>query len=176
MPGCRRQCARSGAGNRRWPKQCAPIFFSAWPEKKTGRTRKGYAASVSGKAANGCAVDGPKEKIATADRSAQSAYLHAAGERKLDFSRFGFIKRGALGETFGLGKLRIPLCSLSAGAALAVTDGGRGPTRASAPTGWYEKQPVCPPGRRVPVTPVGADAHIRPFPAPIHHQAKRKRI
>ncbi len=29
-----------------------------------GRTRKGYAASVSGKAANGCAVDGPKEKIA----------------------------------------------------------------------------------------------------------------
>ena len=32
--------------------------------RQTGRTRKGYAASVSGKAANGCAVDGPKEKIA----------------------------------------------------------------------------------------------------------------
>ena len=33
-------------------------------EKKTGRTRKGYAASVSGKAANGCAMHGPKEKNA----------------------------------------------------------------------------------------------------------------
>ena len=32
--------------------------------RRTGRTRKGYAASVSGKAANGCAVDGPREKIA----------------------------------------------------------------------------------------------------------------
>ena len=34
--------------------------------RQTGRTRKGYAASVSGKAANGCAVDGPKEKNAWA--------------------------------------------------------------------------------------------------------------
>ena len=32
--------------------------------RQTGRTRKGYAASVSGKAANGCAVDGPREKNA----------------------------------------------------------------------------------------------------------------
>ncbi len=30
--------------------------------KQTGRTRKGYAASVSGKAANGCAVRGQKKK------------------------------------------------------------------------------------------------------------------
>ena len=36
-------------------------------KKKTGRTRKGYAASVSGKAANGCAVDSPKEKNAGAE-------------------------------------------------------------------------------------------------------------
>ena len=40
--------------------------------RQTGRTRKGYAASVSGKAANGCAVDGPKEKNASAGRSAQA--------------------------------------------------------------------------------------------------------
>ena len=32
------------------------------PEKKTGRTRKGYAASVSGKAANGCAIARSKRK------------------------------------------------------------------------------------------------------------------
>ena len=30
--------------------------------RQTGRTRKGYAASVSGKAANGCAVRGQKKK------------------------------------------------------------------------------------------------------------------
>ena len=39
-----------------------PIFFSVLPEKKTGRTRKGYAASVSGKAANGCAIARSKRK------------------------------------------------------------------------------------------------------------------
>ena len=32
------------------------------PEKKTGRTRKGYAASVSGRAANGCAIARSKRK------------------------------------------------------------------------------------------------------------------
>ena len=41
--------------------------------RQTGRTRKGYAASVSGKAANGCAVDGPREKIALA----QNLHLRA---------------------------------------------------------------------------------------------------
>ena len=40
--------------------------------RQTGRTRKGYAASVSGKAANGCAVDGPREKNAAAGRSARA--------------------------------------------------------------------------------------------------------
>ena len=55
--------------------QSTPHFLFDLAEKKTGRTRKGYAASVSGKAANGCAVDGPKEKNAAAGRSAQSAYL-----------------------------------------------------------------------------------------------------
>ena len=48
----------------RWARAGTPIDLA---EKKTGRTRKGYAASVSGKAANGCAVDGPKEKNASAE-------------------------------------------------------------------------------------------------------------
>ncbi len=39
-----------------------PPFSFRLAEKKTGRTRRGYAASVSGTAANGCAMDGPKEK------------------------------------------------------------------------------------------------------------------
>ena len=38
------------------PAGCAPHFLFRLAEKKTGRTRKGYAASVSGKAANGCAA------------------------------------------------------------------------------------------------------------------------
>ena len=45
----------------RWVPAGAPFGLA---EKKTGRTRKGYAASVSGKAANGCAMHGPKEKNA----------------------------------------------------------------------------------------------------------------
>ena len=36
--------------------------LSVLAEKKTGRTRKGYAASVSGKAANGCAIARSKRK------------------------------------------------------------------------------------------------------------------
>ena len=59
------QCARSGAGEcGASPRDSTPHFLFVLDKKKTGRTRKGYAASVSGKAANGCAVDGPKEKIA----------------------------------------------------------------------------------------------------------------
>ena len=52
--------------------------------RQTGRTRKGYAASVSGKAANGCAVDGPREKIASAGRSAQA---RTSGRRRRMVSR-----------------------------------------------------------------------------------------
>ena len=73
--------------------------------RQTGRTRKGYAASVSGKAANGCAVDGPKEKIAR--------------RRTCAFAQVG-LKRGSSecvppGEelsyrhTANLGWLKIPL-------------------------------------------------------------------
>ena len=41
---------------------CAPHFLFRLAEKKTGCTRKGYAASVSGKAANGCAIARSKRK------------------------------------------------------------------------------------------------------------------
>ena len=44
----------------------------------------------------------------------------AAGGGWLAVSRFGFIKRDALGESFGPGMARIPPASLSAGAGLAV--------------------------------------------------------
>ena len=81
-------------------------------EKKTGRTRKGYAASVSGKAANGCAVDGPKEKIAAAGRSAQA---RTSGRRRgrlaLPCGSQGR-KRVSLGDDVCPGKSRI-LCSFS---------------------------------------------------------------
>ena len=39
-----------------------PHFLFRLAEKKTGCTRKGYAASVSGKAANGCAIARSKRK------------------------------------------------------------------------------------------------------------------
>ena len=94
--------------------------------RQTGRTRKGYAASVSGKAANGCAVDGPKEKIAAAGRSAQSAYLWPPAGDGWTFLAAALMKRDALGETFGTGRARIPRSSLSAGAALVVNAGRRG--------------------------------------------------
>ena len=56
--------------------QCTPHFLFRLAEKKTGRTRKGYAASVSGKAANGCAVHGPKEKAAWAHSGAVALRAH----------------------------------------------------------------------------------------------------
>ena len=56
----------TGAGRRRLcRRECTPHFLFDLAEKKTGRTRKGYAASVSGRAANGCAMHGPKEKNAS---------------------------------------------------------------------------------------------------------------
>ena len=84
-----------------------------------------------------------------------------------------WIKRDAPGESSSPGRARIPLRSLSAGAGRAVDAGRRG--RRPRQDGM-RGEPACPPDRRVPVTLVGADAHIRPFPAPINHRSKRKRI
>ena len=94
--------------------------------RQTGRTRKGYAASVSGKAANGCAVDGPREKIAAAGRSAQARTSMPPAGNGWPYLAAALMKRDALGETFGTGRARIPRSSLSAGAALVVNAGRRG--------------------------------------------------
>ena len=87
--------------------------------RQTGRTRKGYAASVSGKAANGCAVDGPREKIASAGRSAQARTFMPPARDGWTFLVITSIKRDAPGESSSPGRARIPLRSLSAGAGLA---------------------------------------------------------
>ena len=42
--------------------QCTPHFSFGLAKRETGRIRKGYAASVSGRAANGCAIARSKEK------------------------------------------------------------------------------------------------------------------
>ena len=42
--------------------EAPPHFSFGLAKRETGRTRKGYAASVSGKAANGCAIARSKEK------------------------------------------------------------------------------------------------------------------
>ena len=61
-------------GMRRWPQQCAPHSLFVLDKKRTGRARS-------------------KRKNAAAGRSAQSAYLHAAGEGRLA------VPRGSLHET-----------------------------------------------------------------------------
>ena len=204
MPGCPWQCTRSGAGNRRWPKQCAPHFLfdlaAILPKRlrpqarvvgqppherrhlgrrQTGRTRMGYAASVSGKAANGCAAPGPKEKNATAGRSAQSAYLRPPAGDGWPFRVDVLIKRDTLGESLGPGRARIPLCSLSAGAGPAVCQATRWGAALAVNAGRRGRRPLQdvagnPVNGRPIYHLVGADVHIRPFPAPIYCQGSEQ--
>ena len=130
----------------RWARTGAPIGLA---EKKTGRTRKGYAASVSGKAANGCAVDGPKEKNAKrrtctcvqvglkrgssecVPPSKEVSYRHTANLGQL---KSPLPAGRGLEETSG--RFRIPCLPLSAGATLAGDAGRRGrrPLQDGAPT------------------------------------------
>ena len=118
-------------------------------KKRTGRTRKGYAASVSGKAANGCAVDGPKEKNAKrrtctcvqvglkrgssecVPPSKEVSYRHTANLGQL---KSPLPAGRGLEETSG--RFRIPCLPLSAGATLAGDAGRRGrrPLQDGAPT------------------------------------------
>ena len=58
--------------------------------RQMGRTRKGYAASVSGTAANGCAVDGPKEKNAARLRLPQNRHASARGVVYAEMSASGY--------------------------------------------------------------------------------------
>ncbi len=67
--------------------QCTPHFSFGLAERETGRTRKGYAASVSGKAANGCAIARSKEKKRLGGSvCACAALLPPAGEGWLPFA------------------------------------------------------------------------------------------
>ena len=84
-----------------------PIFFSILPKRKR-------------------AVDGPKEKNASAGRSARSAYLRPPAGEGWPCLAAALMKRDALGESMGPGRARIPRPPLSAGAALAVNAGRRG--------------------------------------------------
>ena len=56
-----------------------PPFSFCLAKKRMGRTRRGYAASVSGTAANGCAMDGPKEKTLGANLHVRTSLLKDGG-------------------------------------------------------------------------------------------------
>ena len=86
---------------RRWPRHSTPHFLFGLAEKKTGRGRSKR-----------------KERFGGSVRAERVP--PAAGGGWLAVPRFGFIKRGALGETFGPGRARIPPASLSAGAPLVL--------------------------------------------------------
>ena len=97
-----------------------PILFLHGGKKRTGRTRKGYAASVSGTAANGCAVDGPREKT---PRRVGPRRARTSGRRREKVGPSSFwigLKCVILGESFGPGRARIPCPSPSACAGLVV--------------------------------------------------------
>ena len=135
--------------------QCTPHSLFVLDKKRTGRARSKRKNRHGG---SGCA----------------SASLRPPAGDGCRFLVEVPIKRVPLGESSSPGRARIPRPPLSAGAGRAVDAGRRGrrPLRDG-----MRGRPVCLPGRRVLVTPVGADAHIRPpCQIPIYHQAKRKRM
>ena len=103
--------------------QCAPHSLFGLAKKRMGRARS-------------------KRKKRFGGSVRASAYLRPPAGDGWPFHVAALIKRGALGETSGPGRSRIPRLSLSAGAGLAVCQASRwrwpverrGPTSASAPT------------------------------------------
>ena len=77
------------------------------------------------------AVDGPREKSASAGRSAQSASLRPPAGDGWPFRVAAFIKRASLGDDVCQGKSWIPCLFLSAGAALERPGSGSGTKRDS---------------------------------------------
>ena len=132
------------------------------------------------------AAPGPREKNASAGRSARSAYLRPPARDGWPFRVSDWMKRDTLGETSGPGRARIPPTSLSAGAASAFCWASRRRWLGGKNAGRRGRRPLrdgmrgkstCPSGLQAPVTPAGADALIRPpCQVFIHHQAERKRI
>ena len=86
--------------------QSTPHFLFDLAEKKTGRGRSKR-----------------KERYGGSVRA--SAYLRPPARESWHSLVVALIKRGALGETFGPGRARIPDLPLSAGAAFAVNAGRR---------------------------------------------------
>ena len=108
--------AGSGRGNRSnkrgdWARllawQCAPNSLFVLDKKRTGRARSKRKNRFGGSVRAG-------------------AYLRPPAGDGWHSLVVVLIKRGALGETLGPGRVRIPPASLSAGAALAVNAGRRG--------------------------------------------------
>ena len=110
-----------------------PPFSFRLAEKKTGRTRRGYTASVSGTAANGCAMDGPKEKTLGANLHMRASLLQYGGLPNVCRLRSGIFCRLAPDSPLAGGWLprvgawsrtrwwfRILAPSLSAGATLVL--------------------------------------------------------
>ena len=104
--------------------QSTPHSLFVLDKKRTGRGRS-------------------KRKIASAGRSAQSASLRPPAREDWPFLVVDWMKRVPPGETFGPGRARIPLCSLSAGAGRAVNAGRRG--RRPLQDDVCRGGPVCPP-------------------------------
>ena len=98
------------------------------------------------------AAPGPREKNAAAGRSAQSAYLQPPAGEGWPCLAAALMKRDALGESSGPGRVRIPPASLSAGAALAVNAGRRGrrPLQDGACRGGCPHPPALPDFHQLP--------------------------
>ena len=115
-----------------------PIFFSILPKRKR-------------------AAPGPKEKNATAGRSAQSAYLRPPAGDGWPFRVSASSNAMPLGKPWARGGPGYPalLFPLALARRLTRADEGVGPY------GTVLEKDLC---VRVTATPVGADAHIRPLP------------
>ena len=74
-----------------------PPFLFCLAKRETGRTRRGYAASVSGRAANGCAIARSKEKSVW--RAPAPSCLRADGSRRIGASADFALPSGTLSSS-----------------------------------------------------------------------------
>ena len=86
-------CSRRG----HCPCRMHPPFLFCLAKRETGRTRRGYAASVSGRAANGCAIARSKEKSVW--RAPAPSCLRADGSRRIGASADFALPSGTLSSS-----------------------------------------------------------------------------